>query len=85
MPMTDLELTDKMESRRHELELILLQGGLLKYLKTLESRYIFDALLVADFNASKAARLLGMNRTNLAEKRKKYGYPMKKPSRQKEM
>ena len=59
--------------------------NLLEEVKKFEKRWIAKALAETQGNCAAAAKLLGMKRTHLIEKRRKYGFPMKpKPVKKEE-
>lgn len=55
--------------------------NLKNYLSTIEVDAIRQALLITDNNKNKAAELLGLQRTTLVMKMKKYGFILNKPLR----
>jgi transcriptional regulator with GAF, ATPase, and Fis domain len=57
------------------------QLGWYSFFETLEAQLIRSALIEANNNCAKAAKLLGLKRTLLVHKRKKYGFPIKEAAK----
>lgn len=55
--------------------------NLAEHVKTIESAFIREALSRAKGNKAKAADMLGMRRTTLLEKMRKYGFELSEPYR----